>query len=167
VSRQPAVLPSHRLAVELIEFVERDAEFMADLTTAFLDVIGIVPPLKERLRNPVALPSEFLLELAAILRIALWERAGLVDRIGHGMPSAEAALADLFGRLGPEPQASRSEITGTALCLAVFRTTVSRLAWGAREELYADVVLDPLDDGSPDALADFLWSHRDLGRSQE
>jgi hypothetical protein len=167
LSPHPSALPSHRLAVELIEFVERDAEFMADLTATFLDFIGIVPPLKERLRNPVALPSEFLLELAAILRIAVWERAGLVDRIGDGLPSAEAALADLFGRLGPEPQASRSETMGTALRLAVFRTTVSRLAWGAREELYADVALDLSDEGSAEALADFLWTHRDLGRPEE
>ena len=127
-----AAHPPDRSAVELIEAIIRDAEFMADLTASFLDQLGFLPPLKQRRKEPVALPCEFLLELAAVLRLALWERAGLRDRLGRDLPPAEQALDDLFARFAQESPVARSDGTSAGLVMEVFKTTLSRLAWGGR-----------------------------------
>jgi hypothetical protein len=154
-----------RPARELIEAVVRDAQFMADLTAGFLGRLGALPPLKQRRKAPVALPGEFLLGLAAALRIGLWERAGLRDRLGLDLPPADQALDDLFARhAAAAPAAARPEGAAGGIVEGVFAAALSRLAWGGRRELRADVVLDgPDEEVLLEALADLLWAHRHAG----
>jgi hypothetical protein len=156
-----------RPARELIEAVVRDAQFMADLTAGFLDRLGALPPLKQRRKAPVALPDGFLLELAAVLRIGLWERAGLRDRLGLDLPPADQVLDDLVARFTQVPVEMRPERTCAGIVMDVFRTTLDRLAWGGRGELHADVVLGEHDDELLlEALADVLWEQRHVGRAE-
>jgi hypothetical protein len=168
VSIPVAVPAPNRAALELIELIVREAMFMADLTAHFLERLGILPPPKERRENPVELPTEFLVELGAIVRLALWERAELRDRLDYGLPRAEHALADLFARFaGPVHEAQSGEVT-SRLASDVLRVSLRRLAWGGPEELHADVVLDEPDgEVLLEALADLLWEHRHVGRDEE
>lgn len=168
MSPPAAAPPADRAAIELIATIIRDAEYMADLTVHFLDELGIVPPLKERRKKPVALPPEFLLELGAILRLALWERAGHRQSLNHHLPRAEQTLADLLDRFTRAPQDAQSAEVSSTLALEVFKVSLRRFAWCGREELRTDVVLDrPDDEVLLDALADLLWKHRYVGRLEE
>jgi hypothetical protein len=164
VSPPVTLAPADRPAADLIASIIQDAGFMAELTVHYLDRLGLLPAPKRRVTDPVALPGEFLLELAAALRLALWERAGLRDRLDPGLPPAAQALADLFARFGPTPRGARAEGGGAALSGRVFRTTLRRLARDGRSELNADIVLEaPADEWALEALADYLWAHRRAG----
>jgi hypothetical protein len=158
----------NRTAVELIEYTIRDAEYMASLVIAFLEGLGMLPPRGQRRPNPVGLPAEFLLELAAVLRIAAWERAGLRDSLCRGLPPAEEALDDLFRRYVPVAGLEQPERRSSTLAMDVFKISLSRLAWEARGALRTDVVLDrPADDLLLESMADFLWEHRRACRGVE
>jgi len=51
------------------------------------------------------------------------------------------------------------------LSVRVLALTVERFAWHARDDLGAEVLLGfPEEDAVLDALAQFLWEHRHLGR---
>jgi hypothetical protein len=158
----------NRTAVELIEYTIRDAEYMASLVIAFLEGLGMLPPRRQRRPNPVGLPAEFLSELAAVLRIAAWERAGFRDSLCRGLPPADEALDDLFRRYVPGAGPGQPERRSSTLAMDVFKISLGRLAWEARATLRADVVLGkPADDLLLESLADFLWEHRRVGRPEE
>ena len=157
-----AVPPAERSAVELIEFIVRDAVFMADVTCQYPRATRAAALAGGATRESGRLAREFLLELAAVLRLDLWERSGVRDRLDPGLPPAEQALADLFAPGGHGGLPIGAPVT---LAMSVFRASLRHLAWGGREELGADVVLDePDDEVLLEALADLLWEHRHLGR---
>jgi hypothetical protein len=167
VSPHATTRSDDRYVVEVLEFIIRDGVFMGGLTADFLDLFFQTSP-NESCKKPIALPREFLRELGAILRLALWERAGLCDRLDHGLPPAREALRDLFTRFLRVPHVWESAEVASGLALAVFDISLSRLAWAAREEVNVDVVLDePHDKILLEGLADLLWDHRDLGRVEE
>ena len=101
------------------------------------------------------MPAGFLLELPAALRIAIWERAGLKDRLGIEYPPASRAIAEIFDRYaaaqGP-PAGDYADVV-----MDVFKATHARLA---RDELGVDVAID---ETLLVALAEFLWTHRNAG----
>jgi hypothetical protein len=152
---------SQPFAEQIIEGFAFDGHFHASLVGRFLEANGWIPPRTARGRKPASFPKEFLLELAAILRVAWWEHLGLKDYLPAQQQSAAEALADLYQRWSADlPQTVR------APTLPVLHTWFSRFAWSGLEEMYADVVLDDTDEhASLEALADFLWEHRHAGQT--
>jgi hypothetical protein len=155
--------PVDRLALELVETMIGNGLLAAELVVRFLDRLGVLPPLEERRKNPVALPREFLVELGAILRLALWEQAGIRDHLERGLPRAAQALVDLLVHFDFWPPGEQSGRPIGGLALIVSKISIYRLAWGGRAELNADVVLDEPDELLLERLADYLWAHRRAG----
>jgi hypothetical protein len=151
------------MVLEALEAMVRDAVFMADLTADFLDKLLRLNGDSKSRKGPVSWPRGFLLDLAPILRIALWERTGLIDHLGKEFPPAKQALADLFRRYEENASDPEKEGAYSELRMEVFKTRFNLLAWGGRRELNADVVLgDRDDDRLLEALADLLWENRHL-----
>ena len=164
MSTPPAKPPADRPGAELIEAIVRDAHFLADLTAGFLERIAVLPPRKKRQKTPVALPREFLLELAGVLRLALWEGAGLRDCLGRDLPAAEPALHNLLAHYASESQGPGASGDSHGLARDIFKIALCRLAWAGRAELHADVVLDePDDDFFLNQMAGYLWANRHAG----
>lgn len=98
-------------------------------------------------------PREFLLELAAALRICSWEQLNLV-RPDMNLPDGKEALQTILSQLGKDG-------FKTGLSLLVFRTFVEHFAWQGIAMLGIDVVLDKLDENVlADRIADYLWKNR-------
>jgi hypothetical protein len=154
---------TRRQISELAECLVHDAEYMARLTIRFIDLTGIFPPGQPGER-PVALPAEFLLELAAVLRIAIWERDHLRDRIAADLPRAQDAYLELLERAAHRPDSFSSAMVSPPLHRRVIDATLRHLAWNGRRDLGADVLLGRPDEGDDDialeAMAEFLWARR-------
>ena len=85
---------------ELITRVAEQAARDADLTAHFLKAVGLAPPPGTVRR----LPSEFLLELGAAMRLLAWEVDGL-DLHEPGLPTARDAILQVVpGRHSPHPR---------------------------------------------------------------
>lgn len=162
----------HRAVVRFLETVIRDAEYMADVTAAFLKAQGYRPH-KRSLQNPDAVTEGspvvrqaqgFLLNLAAALRLVRWENS----RLRPYLPSSLPTPADAFRNLVP-PRDEGAKSDGTeivpAISADVFRTWMERFCHSGQTSIGVDVVLE-LDGTSEndllDSLADFLWEHRHL-----
>jgi hypothetical protein len=65
-SETPLVISDYQIRAAV-----RHAERQADLTAATLDAMGLLAT------KPVTLPAAFLLELAAVLELGMWELQGL------------------------------------------------------------------------------------------
>jgi hypothetical protein len=140
---------------ELIESVAANAEAEADRVASFLDRVGL-GPLPGGTRR---LPSDFLLNLGAALRLRAWEVAGITVHREDGLPTpADAvrrvladAAAGTVRATTPDPWLSRAD----------FRLSIDRLAWTGRRDLAAEVVIEvPDEDTLVESLAQFLWKHR-------
>ena len=163
----PEILTENRQALEVIEFITRNAEFMADLTISYLKHLGMLASPKKKKAEQLALPPGFLLELGAILQIEFWERVGLGELIDTGLPKSRSSLDDLFARYRLPLPRSKPNSDIPDLALSVFRTSLTRFAWRGREELNVDVLLDDSANNiALNTLADFLWKHRGLGKSE-
>jgi hypothetical protein len=152
---------SQQLAEQIVEGFAFNGHFNASLVGHFLEANGLIPPRTARGREPVSFPREFLLELAAVLRLAWWEHLGLKDYLPAQQQSAAEALSDLYQRWSADlPQTVR------APTLPVLHTWFSRFAWSGLEELHADIVLEETKEQELlEALADFLWEHRHAGQT--
>jgi hypothetical protein len=140
-----------------VEAIEAHADADADHAATFLDtLIGRQPT-----DPPLPLPAEFLLDLAAGLRLLLWEQAGLNPQAIAGLPPARQVLRQvLLSISNPWPEFPSAEPPGT-LARRVLAAFVDHFAWTARVELDAEVVLsEPDEEAVLEALADFLWQHR-------
>jgi hypothetical protein len=150
----------------LIECFVREAEYMASLTISFLEVMEILP-VGQRREHPVAIPAEFLTELAAILRISIWELNNLRDQIAADLPRAEDAYNDLMERAYHRPESFSSPGESPPLHYRVMEAVLRHLAWNGRRDLGADVLLGRPDDGDDDAaleaMAQYLWARRHSG----
>ena len=135
----PASIPNHSAIAELTECVIREADLMASLTIAFIDRTGVFPP-ERRLERPVALPATFLLELAAVLRIAVWECHGLRAQLPSDLPTAEYAYADLLDRAAHRPESFSSDLISPPLHRRVMDVTLRYFAWNGRRDWGADVL---------------------------
>ncbi len=139
---------------ELITRVAEQAARDADLTAHFLTAVGLAPP-PGKVRR---LPSEFLLELGAAMRLLAWEVEGLDLHESH-LPSARDAILQSFR----DSTRRMHDPASPAPCLgrSVFRLTVERLAWAGPRDLHAEILLDiPDEDALVEAMARFLWDRR-------
>jgi hypothetical protein len=174
---QPVVDDAERRSVErYLVAVTRDAQYMADTVADFLEAQGIRPR-QNRSGDSCALPQKgetttpvhaFLLNLAAALRIAMWERAGLRSELPADLPSSREAFQNLV------PAESFHSSTGSsatpALAQTVFRTWLEQFSRSSRATLGTDVLLDAAglsEDELLDALADFLYENRNLADMKE
>src|SRR5262249_4419225 len=96
------------------------------------------PPRRQRRRKPVALPTRFLLELAAVLRLAAWERQGFRRKLPDDLPTAEEAFADLLDRWTAQTPPSAND-ADPPLLTQVVMTWFMCFAWNGWEELQVDV----------------------------
>lgn len=100
-----------------------------------------------------------LLALDAALRLWDWEARGVTAHRAAGLPDAESALnlaiAFLAGR-------SEDGYLGRRLGIGILAVFAERLAWGAGQELAAQVELGEIDDEAlVEALAQLLWDRRE------
>jgi hypothetical protein len=111
------------------------------------------------------LPLAITLDLGAALRIKEWEKTELRQHIAADLPAGDDALRsvrdELLGFEAPEWLAAK-----------VFSAWMRSFAIFGRVHLNADVILSDVDNGEFDdnaleRLADFLWTHRRAGRTQD
>ena len=134
---------------EMIAAVVVDAERQAEGVAEFLGTLGenLVPPSR---RTP-----DFLLQLAAALRLRRWEAEGFFFHREVGLPEADQAVREALA--SPNAVAANP----TSLSLAVLRLTLERFAWSGPRKLGVDVaVKEANEEALLEALAEFLWAHR-------
>jgi hypothetical protein len=152
---------------ELIKAIAHRAGDDADAAGALLNKLGIRPIVEGESRGPVRLPAWFLLELAAAMRLWIWEHHGIRLHLEAGLPPAAEAFRAVFRRLR-EPN---NDATGmlAPLSASVLNLFIQHFAWSGLQDLGADLVLSEADDDElVDILANLIWSHRDtLHREQE
>jgi len=151
----------HQDVLTLVEAFLADGEYMATLLSAFLrrwfKAIGR--------RKPLPLPTEFLLELSAVIRIAMWQRSAVIAERLPDFPPSEELLDELITRLFREPASFSCDPSS---CPAPLHKQVvswwsRNCSWSAAPLLGADILVGAIDkDALLDALAAVLWRHRDL-----
>jgi hypothetical protein len=137
-----------------IRAVARHAERQADLTAAVLDATGCFP------KRPAVLPAGFLLELAAVLELGLWERQGVRQYLNTDLPTFHEAATELAARVAKGvPEFQGPEVT--PLSARVLRVWMENFAWDGPDIFSAEIVLDEVEeDQFADMLAEFVWQHR-------
>lgn len=134
---------------DLIAAVRDEAARAADRVAEFLQGFedrGIeIPPLTR----------DTLLELAAALTLATWEGSGFELHREANLPPARIAIRYALATILPSVRR-----LDPMLITLVVRLFVDRMAWHAREDLGADIVLDaPDEDALIEHLAPFLLDH--------
>lgn len=148
-----------QLPEALVQSVKRLAERHAVAVALHLDAISRYPERNGGTR--MSLPREFLLELAAVMQLQLWEQQGIHVHLDQGLPSYAQAAADLVQRSQGGAGAFRDLSTGS-LSSRVLRTHWQCFAWEADDLLKASVLLDVgSEDELAAALASFLWENRE------
>jgi len=141
-----------------IRLAHDDAERVAEFLRRWLQPLRIRPA-------STCFPMGFLLELAAILRIAAWQRAGLARDLNEAFPPARELLEDLIRRFTAEPMSFdfKMPVVPPRLCSQVVSTWFARCAWNSPSEMGADVWVGEIDDDLLfDVLADFLFEMRNV-----
>lgn len=135
----------------LVPMVE-DAEWLA------VKAVGFLERLKKNLghrKRSFPIPTEAICELAAIIRIAMWQRDGVAVSLGDRFEPAERLIERWFGRVFG---IMRSDGTVPAnepeLYARVMRLWFYRCSWSAGPRLGRDLVLNPVE---VDKLLDF-WT---------
>jgi hypothetical protein len=137
-----------------IQAVVRHAGRQADLTAAALDETGLFPD------RPTVLPAGFLLELAAVLELGLWERQGLRPYLDIDLPTYREAADELAAR-AKRGFAEFDGLDATPLSHRVLQAWMQHFAWEGPDLLQADFILGDVDeDQFANVLADFVWQHR-------
>jgi hypothetical protein len=160
-SLTPAERDEHDEVTKVLSAFVGDGEYMATLVARFLDEWHQAMGRKK----PLPLPAEFLLELSAVIRIAIWQRAGLTLEMGADFPPWQELLEQLLSRLFTNPTSFSCDPYS---CPAPLRKKVvefwfQRCSWTATLILGTDIVIHPVDEELLlDALADALWQHRNL-----
>jgi hypothetical protein len=158
----PAELDEARADVQFtleafIRLAHADAEHVADFLERWLKPL--------RLGRAAPFSAEFLCDLAAIIRIAAWQRAGLAADLKEPFPPAQELLENLIRRFIADPLSfgSKPSTAPQSLPSRVVSTWIARCAWKAPSETGADVWLSELDEDVLLVLmADFLYEIRDL-----
>jgi hypothetical protein len=137
-----------------VRAVARHAERQADLTAMALDATGLF-------RNRAAvLPAGFLLELAAVLELGLWERQGLRPYLDIDLPTFPEAAEELAVR-AKKGFAEFDGLDPAPLSRRVLQAWMQHFAWEGPDLLQADFILGDVDeDQFAQVLADFVWQHR-------
>ena len=140
---------------ELHRYTVEEAERDADRVGRLLRTLGFAPPPGKVLQ----LPADFLLNLAAGLRLYIWDRTENTAHRGAGLPSGldamKAAFRDLIAKRGKRSRPNSS------LRENVFDVMIDKFAWTAQRNLQTEIQLDDSDeDALVEEMAQFLWSHR-------
>ena len=136
--------------------ISRAAEDV-DLACRFLEVVGVIPVERKRLKDPMPLPLSLLLKVASYVRLLRWERAGQINDI-PGLPAAQDVLDDVL----TVPSAGESRLDAETLAGDVFGAWFRRMSWHGPAPA-ADVVLRGNDPQAVlDELAQLLWNFREL-----
>jgi hypothetical protein len=139
-----------------IRLAHADAEHVAGFLKRWLKPL--------RLGRDTPFPAEFLLELAAIVRIAAWQQAGLAADLGT-FPPAQELLENLIRQFLADPMSFELEAPAVRRGLGsqVVSTWIARCAWKGPSETGADVWLGEIDEGLLlELMADFLYEIRNL-----
>lgn len=148
---------------ELIHALALEASRDAAAVICFLQALSDTPAGAWLRALPVRLPREFLLNLGAALRLCIWECKGIHVHREMSLPTGREALVDVFRAATDADAAARS----TQLATRVVALFIDRFAWIGRSELRADLVLGSLsEDALVNAMAEFLWAHRNRGRTE-
>jgi hypothetical protein len=142
---------------------QRDAQLVARV----LEGMGIIPKIGRRMKRPVVLPRLFLLELAAAIRIALWERMGTAEAALAELPSSHDALEYVCTAVLDQLAAGSHAEPEPRLSRQVMIVWLRHFALNGLNDLGVDVVFS--GTCPPDALeliADFLWRFRHLARER-
>lgn len=143
-----------------VHAVARRAHYVASLVAYTLDAIHDQAGIDVETARSRPFPVGFLLELGAVMQLALWENAGLTFHPEAGLPSADAAGKDLERRakLGPS---EFEDATRLDLWRRVNAFWTEHCAWDAQHLLGAEVAVDHTDDDLlVERLANFLWTNR-------
>ena len=107
--RKPAVSKANPEFVAFLAGLFGQMSHAADLVIAFFRQHGM---LNGSGLAPVPMPSEFLLELAALLQFREWHQAGVSPWNDADGLTINDLIADAVGRLGDDPSAVQSEGRG-------------------------------------------------------
>jgi hypothetical protein len=144
-----------------VQAVASRAEYVAALTGEYLSATDLFPRTDDANREPVRLPGGFLLELGAVLQLAVWEGAGVHTHSDAGLPSHEEAVADLARRASENPT-DFHRVESATLLRRILPLWIERFAWGGPELFAAEMQIDAAaEDAFVNSLAEFLWTHRD------
>jgi len=140
----------------------RRVQFVAALVSLDVDAVYAATGIDRATVKSCLFSVGFLLELAAVVQLRLWEDTGLTIHIDAGLPTADAACKELERR----SKAGDADFAGIDLWRNVNRVWTRHCAWHGEEILGAEILLTEIDaDVLVDALADFLWQNRHiLGR---
>lgn len=107
--------------------------------------------------KPTRFAPEFYLALSVGLRFIAWELGQNLLHLRAGLPTGkEVLLSALRLVAGPE-----LEELATRLNITSLRLFHDHFVWLARNEQAVDLSFDAsLDDEQLDALAEFIWNHR-------
>jgi hypothetical protein len=162
-----AANPSTNTAADCLNgvsaFAAECAEIDARRVGEFLRRHKIAPPPGESRK----LPTAHLLDLAAALRLAGWEWAGLDIHRRAGLPPARDAICNVL--LAPtRPGSGLVERAVPTLYPAVLHLLIEHFAWSGLRDLGAEMILDtPDEDALVEAMARFLWAHRHLAKNSD
>lgn len=155
-----------RQVVDAVAAFIGDAEHMAQLVHGFLT--NWFKGLGLGKKQP-CLPAEFLLELAGIIRVAQWQRAGLLDAMGEKFPPWQDLLEQLMCRLMDAPASFclDARTSPAPLCRRSALIWFRRCSWSACREVGVDLVIRPLSiNDMLTAVAKLLWKYRHLSQME-
>lgn len=141
---------------ELIAAIQQHAMRQADLTAACLHAVG------DFRGKRLYFPAAFLLELAAVLELGVWEKLGLRCHLSSDLPTYRDASKHLAARSQKGP-AEFDGPNASPLSIRVAQAWIENFAWDAPDLLGTEIVLDEGDrddDDFVDLLAEFVWTHR-------
>ncbi len=132
----------------LVRLADQDALLVARFIPAWIE-----------LKPGEAFPKAFLVELAAILRIARWQQAGLPADLQEQFPPAEFLFDELVQAFAENPSSFIDGSYQPKWPKSVLVTWLHRFSWNAPLEIGAEVVMqEPDEDMVLGAIADFLCS---------
>jgi hypothetical protein len=138
-----------------IRAVARHAEYKAHLTAAVLDATGLFP------ERPICLPAGYLLELAAVLELGMWERQGLRPFLNCDLPTFREAADALLARANRGPAAFDSPDDSSSLSSRLLRVWMKSFAWDSHEFFATNIVLGEVDeDQFVELMTQFVWKNR-------
>jgi len=142
---------------DLVTALRIEASHDAEMVAGFLDVFCKTSAGQCLTDNPERLTRDFLLALAAAMRLYRWEMSGVLTHLQTGLPSAHEALVDVWRSNIDAEAAARM----AGLPRKVHSLFEGHFAWASGEELRADVAIGDVENEKLlEAIADFLWENR-------
>ena len=114
--------------------IVRHAERQADLTAFVLRATGLFESLSD-----AQLPEAFLLELAAVIELQVWEQQGLRGHLDSSLPTPQEAAFQL-SRRAMKGAAEFAGPDAAPLSRDLLRDWIDHFAWDGREQFNADLL---------------------------